>query len=129
MKQRGIRVLPGGDCGFAWTPHGTYARDLQHFVERIGMTPMEAILSATALGGQIMLQPDELGKVQPGYYADMILVDGNPIDDITVLQDHDRINMVMKAGKFYKEVPSDEHAAPDPHDMATKEELFVRRRA
>jgi imidazolonepropionase-like amidohydrolase len=67
MHRRGIRVLPGGDYGFAWTPHGTYARDLQHFVERLGFTPMEAILSATAMGGEIMLQPDELGKVQPGY--------------------------------------------------------------
>jgi hypothetical protein len=59
----------------------------------------------------------------------MILVDGNPLDDITILQDHDKINMVMKAGKFYKEHPEDEHAGPDPHDRATKEELFVRRRA
>ena len=48
MHRRGIKVLPGGDYGFAWTPHGTYARDLQHFVERLGFTPMEAIISATA---------------------------------------------------------------------------------
>jgi hypothetical protein len=67
MHRRGVRILPGGDYGFAWTPHGTYARDLQHFVERLGFTPMEAILSATALGGEIMLRPDDLGKVQPGY--------------------------------------------------------------
>ena len=45
---------------------------------------MEAILSATALGGQIMLRPDDLGKVQPGYLADMILVDGNPLDEVAV---------------------------------------------
>ena len=50
MHRRGIKVLPGGDYGFAWTPHGTYARDLQHFVELLGFTPMEAIISATALG-------------------------------------------------------------------------------
>src|SRR5690606_23187023 len=72
MHRRGVRILPGGDYGFAWTPHGTYARDLQHFVERLGFTPMEAILSATALGGEIMLRPDELGKVQPGYLADLL---------------------------------------------------------
>ena len=93
MHRRGIRVLPGGDYGFAWTPHGTYARDLQHFVERLGFTPMEAIISATAWGGQIMLRPDELGQVQPGYLADMILVDGNPLDDITILQDHDKLRL------------------------------------
>lgn len=103
MHRRGIRVLPGGDYGFAWTPHGTYARDLQHFVERLGFTPMEAILSATARGGEIMLRPGELGKVAPGYLADLLLVDGDPLADITVLQDHDRLHAIMKDGRFHKE--------------------------
>lgn len=103
MHARGVRLLPGGDYGFAWTPHGTYARDLQHFVERLGFTPMESILAATALGGEIMLQPDELGKVQPGYYADLLLVDGDPIADIAVLQDHSKLNMIMKAGRVHKD--------------------------
>lgn len=103
MHRRGIRVLPGGDYGFAWTPHGTYARDLQHFVERFEFTPMEAIVAATAQGGEIMLRPDELGKVQPGYLADLILVDGDPLADITVLQDRDRLHCIMKDGRFHKE--------------------------
>ncbi|MFI6951423.1 amidohydrolase family protein [Streptomyces sp. NPDC050422] len=107
MHRRGIKVLPGGDYGFAWTPHGTYARDLQHFVELLGFTPMEAILSATAQGGEIMLRPDELGKVQPGYLADLILVDGDPIADITVLQDHDKLHYIMQDGKFHKEHAAD----------------------
>jgi imidazolonepropionase-like amidohydrolase len=115
MHKRGIRVLPGGDYGFAWTPHGTYARDLQHFVERFGFSPMEAVLAATALGGEIMLQPDELGKVQPGYLADLLLVDGDPLADITVLQDHDKLNLVMKDGKIHKESPADTaHFPPNP---------------
>ncbi|KAF9240849.1 dipeptidase [Melanogaster broomeanus] len=84
MKKRGIRILPGGDYGFAWAPHGSY-QDLELFVNLLGFTPMEAILSATALGGEIMMHPHELGKVQPGYYADLILVDGNPLEDISVL--------------------------------------------
>lgn len=103
MHRRGIRVLPGGDYGFAWTPHGTYARDLQHFVERFEFTPMEAILAATAQGGEIMLRPDELGKVQPGYLADLLLVDGDPLADITVLQDKGKLHAIMKDGKFHKE--------------------------
>jgi imidazolonepropionase-like amidohydrolase len=103
MHRRGVKLLPGGDYGFAWTPHGTYARDLEHFVELLGFTPMEAILSATALGGEIMLRPDELGKVQPGYLADLILVDGDPLADITILQDQERLNYIMKDGRFHKE--------------------------
>ena len=103
MHRRGIRVLPGGDYGFAWTPHGTYARDLQHFVELLGFTPMEVILAATAQGGEIMLRPNELGKVQPGYLADLLLVDGDPLSDVTILQDQDRLHYIMKDGRFHKE--------------------------
>lgn len=103
MHRRGIRVLPGGDYGFAWTPHGTYARDLQHFVERLGFSPMEAVLSATALGGEIMLRPEELGKVAPGYLADLLLVDGDPLADISVLQDHDKLDVIMKGGVVHKD--------------------------
>lgn len=61
----------------------------------LGFTPMEAILSATALGGEIMMHSEELGKVQPGYYADLLLVDGNPLDDITLLTGHKHLDMVM----------------------------------
>ena len=49
MHRRGIRVLPGGDYGFAWTPHGTNAKDLEYFVEHLGFSPMEAIVAATKL--------------------------------------------------------------------------------
>jgi imidazolonepropionase-like amidohydrolase len=45
MKRRGIRVLPGGDYGFAWNPIGTNARDLEHFIKLFGYSPMEAILA------------------------------------------------------------------------------------
>jgi imidazolonepropionase-like amidohydrolase len=106
MRRRGIRVLPGGDYGFAWTPHGTYARDLQHFVELLGYTPMETLLAATRLGGEIMRMPDELGQIKPGFYADLILVDGDPLEDINVLQNRDRIIGIMKGGNFHKDPDS-----------------------
>ncbi|MGI8334525.1 amidohydrolase family protein [Actinomadura scrupuli] len=112
MRRRGVKILPGGDYGFAWTPHGTYARDLEHFVERLGFTPMEAIISATAWGGEVMLRPDDLGKVQPGYLADLLLVDGDPLGDITILQDHDRLHYIMKDGRFHKE--AGDPPAPTP---------------
>ncbi|MCX6471919.1 MAG: amidohydrolase family protein [Corynebacteriales bacterium] len=112
MKERGIRVLPGGDYGFAWTPHGTYARDLQHFVDLLGYTPKEALLSATALGGQIMRLPDELGQVKAGFFADLILIDGDPIADITVLQDQTKIVGIMKNGQFHKDPGDGTQARP-----------------
>jgi len=102
MHKRGIRVLPGGDYGFAWAPHGTYARDLMHFVNLFGYTPMESIIAATALGGEIMGHPEELGKVQPGYYADVILVDGDPIKDITIFQDTKNLHAIVINGHIHK---------------------------
>ena len=102
MHKRGIRVLPGGDYGFAWTPHGTNARDLDHFVTLLGFTPMEAIKAATVHGGAIM-QDEKLGKVERGYTADLLLVDGDPLSDITVLQDSSKLVGIMKGGAFHKD--------------------------
>jgi len=75
---------------------------------------MEAIISATAWGGEIMLRPDELGKVQPGYLADLLLVDGDPLADIPVQQDHDRLHYIMKDGRFHKENASEQLVAQRP---------------
>jgi imidazolonepropionase-like amidohydrolase len=102
MHRRGIRLLIGGDYGFAWTPQGTNAKDLETFVDLLGFSPMEAILAATKLGGQIMMRGDELGQIKPGYLADMLLVDGDPIANIRVLQDKSRLLAIMKDGQFHK---------------------------
>jgi imidazolonepropionase-like amidohydrolase len=102
MRKRGIRILPGGDYGFAWNPHGTYARDLLLFVDVLGFTPMETLVAATRLGGEIMGRPDELGQVKPGYLADLLLVDGDPLADIKRLQDRDALLMIMKDGRLHK---------------------------
>ncbi|KAH7411516.1 isoaspartyl dipeptidase-like protein [Cadophora sp. MPI-SDFR-AT-0126] len=102
MHRRGITVLPGGDYGFAWTPHGTYARDLDHFVNLLGFTPMESIIAATAGVAKLFMRENELGKIQEGFYGDCILVDGNPLEDITVLQNHEKLNVIVINGRVHK---------------------------
>lgn len=102
MRRRGIRVLPGGDYGFVYTPHGTYARDLWLFVKVLGYSPMEALVAATKLGGEIMGRPGELGLVQAGALADLLLVEGDPLADIAILQDRTAIRMIMKDGALHK---------------------------
>ena len=102
MHRRGIRVLIGGDYGFAWTPMGTNAKDLEYFVDLLGMSPTEALVAGTRLGGEIMGKGDELGMVREGCLADMLLVDGDPTRDVRVLQDADRIVAIMQDGKFHK---------------------------
>jgi imidazolonepropionase-like amidohydrolase len=100
MHRRGIRVLPGGDYGFAFTPHGQNARDLEFFVKYLGFTPMEAIRSATLYGGQIMMKPNELGVIKDGFLADLLLIDGDPLANLAILRDPKRILAVMKDGAF-----------------------------
>jgi len=102
MRKRGIRVLPGGDYGFAWNPHGTYARDLLLFVDVLGFTPMETLVAATRMGGEIMGRPTELGQIKPGFLADLLLVDGDPLTDIKRLQDRDALLVIMKDGRLHK---------------------------
>ena len=102
MHKRGIRVLIGGDYGFAWTPQGTNAKDLEYFVDMLGFTPMEAIQAATKYGGQIMHMGDELGMIREGFLADLLLVDGDPLKDVRILQDQNRIKAIMKDGKFHR---------------------------
>jgi len=103
MLKRGIRVLPGGDYGFAWAPHGENAKDLEYFVKYLGMTPMETIVSATKWGGQMMMQGNELGEIKEGYLADLLLVDGDPLSNIAILQDRTKLLAIMKDGVFHKE--------------------------
>ncbi|MYK57058.1 MAG: amidohydrolase family protein, partial [Rhodospirillaceae bacterium] len=103
MHKRGIRVLVGGDYGFAWTPHGTNAKDFEYFVDMVGFSPMEAIKAGTMYGGQIMGMGDELGTIREGCLADLLLVDGDPLTNIKVLQDQSRLVAIMQDGKFHKE--------------------------
>lgn len=102
LLKAGVRVLPGGDYGFAWNPNGNNARDIGHFVRLLEMSPMEAIMSATKWGGEIMGMPEELGVVKKGALADLILVDGDPLADVGILAQNDRIVCVMKDGKVEK---------------------------
>jgi imidazolonepropionase-like amidohydrolase len=105
MRKRGIRVLPGGDYGFPFSPHGTYARDLWLFVKVLGYSPMETLVAATRLGGEIMGRAGELGVVAEGALADLLLVDGDPLADIAILQDRSAIRMIMKDGTLHKAPP------------------------
>ena len=103
LKRRGIRILGGGDYGFFVTPHGDNAKDLGHLIKHCGFTPMEALQSMTKHGGAAMDLPDELGQIQEGFLADLLLVDGNPLDDPTVLLDRDKLTAIMKDGQFHKQ--------------------------
>ena len=102
IRKRGIRVVIGGDYGFAITPMGQNARDIEHFVRYFGYTPNEALRCATIIGAQLMGHGGELGEVKEGYLADMLLVKGNPLQDVSIMQHRDSFAMIMKDGQIYK---------------------------
>jgi imidazolonepropionase-like amidohydrolase len=100
MRKRGIRVVIGGDYGFAWTPQGTNARDIEHFVKLFGYSTSEALQCATRIGGELMGLP--VGRVAEGQLADLLLVDGDPLQDVRLLQDKNRLKLIMKNGSVHK---------------------------
>jgi imidazolonepropionase-like amidohydrolase len=104
MRAAGIKVLPFGDYGFAWLPHGTEARDLEHFVNLFGYEPWEVLRAATAWGGEAWTgkSGEKMGRIQEGYLADILLVDGNPLYDLSLLQDRHALLAIMKDGQFHK---------------------------
>jgi imidazolonepropionase-like amidohydrolase len=102
MKKRGIRVVVGGDYGFARTPQGENARDIEHFVTHLGYTPNEALVCATRYGAELMAMGDEAGQVREGFLADLLLVDGDPVADVRLLQRRESLVAILKGGEFHK---------------------------
>lgn len=107
MRKRGMRVVVGGDYGFKITPMGQNARDIGHFVKFFGYTPAEALKCATAVGGDLMGHKGELGVIKEGALADILIVDGDPIADQSVLVGPDNFAMIMKDGGMHKDPRTD----------------------
>ena len=101
MREAGIRVLVGGDYGLNITPHGTYAKELQYFTDYFGFSAGEALQAATKHGGEAFMPDGSLGTLEAGKIADMVIVKGNPLEQIVVLQDADAIAAVIKEGQIY----------------------------
>jgi imidazolonepropionase-like amidohydrolase len=103
MRKRGMRVVTGGDYGFAVTPMGENARDIAHFVRYFGYTPADALRCATAVGGALMGGDAEIGVIRAGALADLLLVRGNPLQDLSLVVGPAHLAMVMKAGRMHRD--------------------------
>ena len=102
LRKRGVRILGGGDYGFEATPHGQNAKDIEHYVRTFEFSPMEAILTMTKSGGEAMGMPGELGQIREGFLADLLLVSGNPLENVRLLQNPAHFVAIVKDGKFHK---------------------------
>ncbi len=103
LREAGVRLVVGGDYGISIAPHGTYAQDLEYFVSLFGMSPAEALICATRYGGQAFDAGGSVGTLEAGTLADLVIVDGDPMTDIKVLQDHQKLT-VIKDGVLYRDL-------------------------
>jgi imidazolonepropionase-like amidohydrolase len=88
----------GGDYGFAWNPHGHYAKELSFFVKYVGLEPLEVLTCATRSGAKIMGRAEEFGTLEAGKIADVLVVEGDVVRDIGVLENRDRLLAVIQGG-------------------------------
>jgi imidazolonepropionase-like amidohydrolase len=94
----GVKIAMGTDAATPFNRHGENALELQLMV-KAGMTPMEAIVAATRTGAEVLGLADEVGTVETGKLADLLLVAGDPLADISLLQDEQKIEVVIKGGR------------------------------
>ena len=106
LRKRGIRHLIGGDYGFGWSRQGEQAKDIALFMQYYGYSAEEALICATRNGGHAMMDSGELGTLEAGKLADLILVSGDVLADVSILADRDRIALVMKDGQVQRISPA-----------------------
>ncbi|MEM0111444.1 MAG: amidohydrolase family protein, partial [Candidatus Parvarchaeota archaeon] len=95
---KGVKIVLGSDAGgVPYFKHGENARELEVMVE-LGMSPMRAIISATKMAAECLGLQDKIGTIEPGKLADIIVVDGNPLQDIGILSHEEKLKIIMKNG-------------------------------
>jgi imidazolonepropionase-like amidohydrolase len=95
----GVRIAMGTDAG--GFGHGQNAGELTYMVDA-GMTPMQAIVAATRMGAECMGLGGEVGVLRVGAYADLLAIDGDPLENVRILEDRARLRLIMKDGMFIK---------------------------
>jgi len=98
ILKAGGRLGMGGDYGFSWNPHGDYAKELSFFVNYVGFGTLDTIKCATKTGAEIMGLGNEIGTLAPVFVAHLIVVDGDVVADIRILEDRSKFIAVMQGG-------------------------------
>ena len=99
--ESGVRIAFGTDTDVG--PHGTNLEELRLMVEN-GMTPMQAIVSATKTASECARMDSDVGTLEPGKLADLLVVDGNPLNDVALLEDKSNLLMIMQGGSAHKDL-------------------------
>ena len=99
----GVKLVVGDDFGTPVMPHGDYVSELEIYVKQLGIPALEVIRWATQHGAMLLGMGDELGSVEEGKLADLLVVQGDPLDDITCLKNPGNVQAVLKGGVFVKD--------------------------
>ncbi len=99
--ESGVRIAMGTDTGVG--PHGTNLEELRLMVEH-GMEPMGAIVAATKTASECLHMDDDIGTLELGKFADLLVVNGNPLDDIGLLEDKSNLLMILQGGRAHKDL-------------------------
>ena len=96
--REGGRLGMGGDYGFAWNPHGNYAKELTFFVNHVGLSVEQTLVCATRTGAEIIGVADTLGTLEIGKIADILVVNGDVLEDISLIEDKQNLLAVIQNG-------------------------------
>jgi len=98
-KKHGVKILAGTDAGMPYVWHGMISQEMIYF-EKYGLTNLEALASATRVAADGLGMKDKIGQIKAGLFADLIMVNGDPTKDLTVLQKKENIVFVMQGGEI-----------------------------
>jgi len=99
-QSMGVKFVTGDDFGTAITPHGENGKELAVYVKRLGLDPLDVLGWATRNGAEMMRKDREFGTIEPGKLADLLVVDGDPLEHIELLGDPANLAVVMQGGRF-----------------------------
>jgi imidazolonepropionase-like amidohydrolase len=102
-RENGMRVVLGDDYGIIVLPHGRYMEELEFYVKQVGIPALDVIRWSTKNGGELLGGAIKTGMVRPGYYADLLVVDGDPSVDIALLQKREKVRAILKGGAFVRD--------------------------
>jgi imidazolonepropionase-like amidohydrolase len=101
-REAGMLVAAGTDAGTPFNLHGENLEEIKLLVDYGGFSPMGAIKAGTSVSAQVLGLEKELGTIEEGKLADIVVIEGNPLDDVDILLKQENIRLVMKGGKLVK---------------------------
>jgi len=103
LREAGVKLVLGDDYGVLVLDHGRQGEELSFYVDELGVPALEVIEWATVNGAELMGRSSDLGSIEPGMIADLIVVDGNPLERMSLLNDRNNLLAIMKDGEFMKD--------------------------